>query len=135
MKVAHKALSRDKATFEELSLSEKKLWNSFETDQIYQLFIGESNTVPEFRFNWITVTGGDITAKLIPARTTMATRAPPISAPTIVTQSKPPKATTLISFIRYHNQHFGHSSETASTCAKLKIIFLSTLSYTTDSAT
>jgi hypothetical protein len=78
MKVAYELLSRDKATFEELSPSEKKLWNSFETDQIYQLFIGESNTVPEFRFNWITVTGGDITAKLIPARTTMATRAPPI---------------------------------------------------------
>ncbi len=37
MKVAYKLLSRDKATFEELTLSEQKLWNSFETDQIYRL--------------------------------------------------------------------------------------------------
>jgi hypothetical protein len=35
MKVAYKLLSRDKATFEELTPSEQKLWNSFETDQIY----------------------------------------------------------------------------------------------------
>jgi hypothetical protein len=35
MKVAYKLLSRDKVTFEELTPSEQKLWNSFETDQIY----------------------------------------------------------------------------------------------------
>jgi hypothetical protein len=35
MKVAHKLLSRDEATFEELTPSEQKLWTSFETDQIY----------------------------------------------------------------------------------------------------
>ena len=51
MKVAYKLLSRDEATFEELTLSEQKLWNSFETDQIYRLLTGESDTVPEFRFN------------------------------------------------------------------------------------
>jgi hypothetical protein len=33
MKVAYKLLSRDKATFEELTPSEQMLWNSFETDQ------------------------------------------------------------------------------------------------------
>ncbi len=55
MKVAYKLLSRDEATFEELTPSEQKLWNSFETDQIYQLLTGESDTVPEFRFNWYTV--------------------------------------------------------------------------------
>ncbi len=37
MKVAYKLLSRDEATFEELTPSEQKLWNSFETDQIYRL--------------------------------------------------------------------------------------------------
>ncbi len=36
MKVAYKLLSRDEATFEELTPSEQKLWNSFETEQIYQ---------------------------------------------------------------------------------------------------
>jgi hypothetical protein len=33
MKVAYKLLSRDEATFEELTPTEQKLWNSFETDQ------------------------------------------------------------------------------------------------------
>jgi hypothetical protein len=46
MKVAYKLLSRDEATFEELTPSEQKLWNSFETDQIYQLLTGEPDTVP-----------------------------------------------------------------------------------------
>ena len=55
MKVAYKLLSRDEATFEELTPSEQKLWNSFETDQIYRLLTGEADTVPEFRFNWYTV--------------------------------------------------------------------------------
>ncbi len=55
MKVAYKLLSRDEATFEELTPMEKKLWNSFETDQIYRLLTGEPDTVPEFRFNWYTV--------------------------------------------------------------------------------
>jgi hypothetical protein len=35
MKVAYKLLSRDKATFEESTPSEQKLWTSFETNQIY----------------------------------------------------------------------------------------------------
>ncbi len=55
MKMAYKLLSRDEATFEELTTYEQKLWNSFETDQIYQLLTGESDTVPEFRFSWYTV--------------------------------------------------------------------------------
>jgi len=46
MKVAYKLLSRDKATFEELTPSEQQLWTSFETDQIYQLPTGEPDTVP-----------------------------------------------------------------------------------------
>ncbi len=59
MKVAYKLLSKDEATFEELTPSEQQLWNSFETDQIYQLLTGEPDTVPEFRFNWYTVTSAD----------------------------------------------------------------------------
>jgi hypothetical protein len=55
MKVAYKLLSRDEATFEELTSSELKLWSSFKTDQIYRLLTGEADTVPEFRFNWYTV--------------------------------------------------------------------------------
>jgi hypothetical protein len=56
MRVAYKLLSRDEATFEELTPSEQKLWNSFETDQIYRLLTGESDTVPEFRlFHWYIV--------------------------------------------------------------------------------
>jgi hypothetical protein len=55
MKVAYKLLSRDEATFEELTPAEQKLWNSFKTDQIYRLLTGEADTVPEFRFNWYTV--------------------------------------------------------------------------------
>jgi hypothetical protein len=35
MKVAYKLLSRDEATFEELTPCEQELWTSFETDQIY----------------------------------------------------------------------------------------------------
>jgi hypothetical protein len=38
MKVAYKLLSRDEATFEELTPSEQKLWNSFETDQNFTGF-------------------------------------------------------------------------------------------------
>jgi hypothetical protein len=40
MKVAYKLLSRDEATFEELTPGEQKLWTSFETDQIYRLLTG-----------------------------------------------------------------------------------------------
>ncbi len=65
-KVAYKLLSRDEATFEELTPTEQQLWNSFETDQIYRLLTGEPDTVPEFRFNWFTVTGGDATVEFIP---------------------------------------------------------------------
>jgi hypothetical protein len=48
MKVAYKLLSRDEATFEELTSTEQQLWNSFETDQICQLLTGEPDTVQEF---------------------------------------------------------------------------------------
>jgi hypothetical protein len=100
MKVAYKLLSRDKATFEEVTPREQQLWNSFETDQIYQLLTGEPDTVPEFRFNWYTVTTADGTAEFIPdwalstqARVTTAARSRPLP-PAPEPKVKPPKAST-----------------------------------------
>jgi len=97
MKVAYKLLSRDEATFEELTPSEQKLWNSFETDQIYGLLTGESDTVPEFSFNWYTVDTTDgyceqpqrLPAPSAPTR--MVTQPP---APPPVLAAKQPKAST-----------------------------------------
>jgi hypothetical protein len=65
MKVAYKLLSRDKATFEELTPNEQQLWNSFETDQIFRLQTGKPDTVQEFRFNCYTVTTADGMAEFI----------------------------------------------------------------------
>ncbi len=65
MKVAYKLLSRDEATFKVLTPNKQKLWTSFETDQIYQLLTGEPDTVPEFRFNWYTVTTAGGTTKFL----------------------------------------------------------------------
>jgi hypothetical protein len=102
MKVAYKHLSRDEATFEELTPSEQKLWNSFETDQIYRLLTGEPDTVPKFRFNWYTVDTTDRYCKQPQRQPALRTPAPasrttvraptpaPVPAPTV----KPPKAST-----------------------------------------
>jgi hypothetical protein len=46
MKVAHKHLTRDKATLKELTPQEQELWNKFETYTIYQFLTGEPDTVP-----------------------------------------------------------------------------------------
>jgi hypothetical protein len=100
MKVAYKLLSRDKATFEDLTTSEQQLWNSFKIDQTYRLLTGEPDTVPEFRFNWYTVTSADGTAEFIldqapqvQARITTAARSrPPPTVPE--PKVKPPKAST-----------------------------------------
>ncbi len=101
MKVAYKLLSRDEATFEELTPSEQKLWNSFETDQIYRLLTGESDKVPKFRFNWYTVDTTDRyceqsqpqLAPSAPTRTVTRVPAPPPVQPPTLTL-KPPKAST-----------------------------------------
>ncbi len=103
MKVAYKLLSRDEATFEELTPSEQKLWNSFETDQIYRLLTGEPDTVPEFRFNWYTINTADgyfsdqlqpkpdIKAKApVPKVPTRTPTPPPAPSATV----KPPRAST-----------------------------------------
>jgi len=102
MKVAYKLLSRDEATFEELTPSEQKLWNSFETDQIYRLLTGEPDTVPEFRFNWYTVDTCDgyyEPPQGLPSSTrTVAPPSAPPPAPAAVQPAvvkvKPPKAST-----------------------------------------
>jgi hypothetical protein len=101
MKVAYKLLSRDEATFEELTPSEQKLWNSFETDQIYRLLTGEADTVPEFRFNWYTVDTSDgyceqpqsLPAPSATSRTVAQPPEPPPVQPPAIT-AKPPKAST-----------------------------------------
>jgi hypothetical protein len=103
MKVAYKLLSRDEATFEELTPSEQKLWNSFETDQIYRLLTGEPDTVPEFRFSWYTIDTADgyfskqpqqhpaLRVKATAPRVTAKAPAPvPVPVPTV----KPPRAST-----------------------------------------
>jgi len=89
LKVAYKLLFRDEATFEELTPSEQKLWTSFETDQIYRLLTGEPDTVPEFRFNWYTVTTADRTGEFTPAQTQPLPK-PPTPAPTPATTPGPP---------------------------------------------
>ncbi len=100
MKVAYKLLCRDEATFVELTSSEQKLWNSFE----YRLLTGESDTVPEFRFNWYTVDTTDGYCKrpqqqaVVRAPTPAAraaTRNPtPAPAPVPAIPVKPPRAST-----------------------------------------
>ncbi len=100
MKVAYKLLSRDEATFEELTPTEQQLLNSFETDQIYRLLTGEPDTVPKSRFNWFTVTGGDATIEFIldqaqPLQTgTTSARPSPATATTPRAKVKMPKAST-----------------------------------------
>jgi hypothetical protein len=101
IKVAYKLLSRDEATFEELTPSEQKLWCSFETNQIYRLLTGEADTVPEFRFNWYTVDTTDgycerpqsLPAPSAISRTVAQPPAPPPVQPPAIT-AKLPKAST-----------------------------------------
>lgn len=68
MKLAYKLL------FRELTTSEQQLWNSFEMDQIYRLLTGEQEMVPEFRFNFYTVIGGDATAEFIPGQASSSSK-------------------------------------------------------------
>ncbi len=55
MKIAQKLLISDKATFEQLTATEKHLWTRFETADIYRFLTGEEDTVPEFQYNWTSV--------------------------------------------------------------------------------
>ena len=55
MKIVHKLLISDKATFEQLTPSEQNLWTQFETDNIYRFLTGEPDMVPEFQYNWTSI--------------------------------------------------------------------------------
>jgi len=91
MKIAHKLLISDKATFEQLTPSEQILWTRFETEDIYRFLTGEPDTVPEFQCNWTSIPrlqplGPTISAPPTPA----ATPAPPAQAAQPQPQVQPP---------------------------------------------
>ncbi len=98
MKIAQKLLISDKATFEQLTPMEQKLWTTFETMDIYRFLTGEEDTVPEFQYNWTTVprlqpldpTNTPITsAKTPPPTTHPAPPQPPASPPSSDTSASP----------------------------------------------
>ncbi len=78
MKIAQQFLISVKATFEQLTPTEQKLWTTFETADIYRFLTGEEDTVPEFQYNWTTV------PRLQPLD--------PANAPTIPANTAPPAA-------------------------------------------
>jgi hypothetical protein len=55
MEAAYALLNNDKATLEDLTPAQQKLWNSFETDQIYKFLASEPDTVANLNLNVITV--------------------------------------------------------------------------------
>jgi hypothetical protein len=52
--IANKLLGRQNLNFDQLTAPEQKLWNLFEKSDIYEFLTGEKDTIPEFRYNWIT---------------------------------------------------------------------------------
>jgi hypothetical protein len=52
LNVANKLLGRQHLNFEQLTTSEQELWTKFKTSDIYEFLTGESDTVPEFCYNW-----------------------------------------------------------------------------------
>jgi hypothetical protein len=52
--IANKLLGRQNLNFDQLTPPEQKLWNLFEKSDIYEFLTGEKDTIPEFRYNWIT---------------------------------------------------------------------------------
>jgi hypothetical protein len=52
--IANKLLGRQNLSFDQLTTPEQKLWNLFEKSDIYEFLTGETDTIPEFRHNWIT---------------------------------------------------------------------------------
>ncbi len=106
MKIAQQLLISDKATFEQLTPTEKQLWTKFETADIYRFLTGEEVTVPEFQYNWTSVLKlqplGPSTANTAP---TSANTAPPVAppAPPLVQVYHSNKYPTLITY----SFHFG----------------------------
>jgi hypothetical protein len=56
MKIVQKLLISDKATFEQSTPTEQNLWTRFETRDIYRFLMGGEDTVPEFQYNWTSIT-------------------------------------------------------------------------------
>jgi hypothetical protein len=82
MKIAKQLLISDKATFDQLTPTQQKLWTTFETADIYRFLTGEEDTVPEFQYNWTSVPRlqplGPSTTSTPP---TPANPAPPVTPP------------------------------------------------------
>jgi hypothetical protein len=82
MKIAQHLLISDKNTFEQLTTEEQQLWTTFETADIYRFLTGEEDNVPEFQYNWTTVSKLQL---LGPSTTTTppttASAAPPVAPP------------------------------------------------------
>jgi hypothetical protein len=98
MKIAQHLLISDKNTFEQLTPTEKKLWTTFKTADIYRFLTGEEDTVPEFQYNWTTVSKlqplDPANAPTTPANTTPpaappAPALPPVSPPSPDTSTSP----------------------------------------------
>ncbi len=89
MKIAQKLLISDKATFEQLTSTEKQLWTKFETADIYRFLTGEEDTVPEFQYNRTSI------PKLQPlGPSTTNTEATPANTDPLVAPPVPPPAPT-----------------------------------------
>jgi hypothetical protein len=84
MKIAQKLFISDKATLDQLTTTEQKLWTRFETTDIYRFLTGEEDTVPEFQYNWTSVPKlqplGPSTMGTAP---TLTNTAPPVAPPTL----------------------------------------------------
>ncbi len=52
--ISNKLLGRQNLSFDQLTPPEQKLWNLYEKSAIYEFLTGETDTIPEFRYNWIT---------------------------------------------------------------------------------
>jgi hypothetical protein len=86
MKIAQKLLISYKATFEQLTTPEQKLWSTFETEDIYRFLTGEPDTFPEFQYNWTSIPrlqtqGPTISAPPAPVATAPAAPANPQQPP------------------------------------------------------
>jgi hypothetical protein len=98
MKIAQQLLISDKNTFEQLTPTEKQLWTTFETADIYRFLSGEEDTVPEFQYNWTTVprlqpldpANAPITpANIAPPAAPPAPVLPPVSPPSSAPSTSP----------------------------------------------
>jgi hypothetical protein len=82
MKIAHQLLISDKATFDQLTTSEQKLWTTFETADIYRFLTVEEDTVPKFLYNWTSVPRLQLLGPSTTSTTTTpANPAPPVAPP------------------------------------------------------